>query len=80
MKGGHVLRDTQSYRTISGDMWDKIAYEEMGSSFHVDKLMKANAEYLHYFVFPAGIVLTIPELEEEEAEELPLWKRGLLDE
>ncbi len=74
------MRDTQSYRTISGDMWDKIAYEEMGSSFHVDKLMKANAEYLHYFVFPAGIVLTIPELEEEEAEELPLWKRGLLDE
>lgn len=80
MRGGHVLSNKQTYRTISGDMWDKIAYEEMGSSLYVDKLMKANAEYLHYFVFPAGVVLTIPALEEDEAEELPLWKRGLLDE
>lgn len=69
-----------TYRTISGDMWDKIAHEEMGSSYYVDKLMKANPEYLDYYVFPAGIVLTIPEVEEETAEELPLWKRGLTDE
>lgn len=74
------MNNEQTYITISGDMWDKIAYEEMGSSFYVDKLMKANAEYLHYFVFPAGVVLTIPALEEKEVEELPLWKRGLLDE
>lgn len=80
MRGGHDLSNEQTYRTISGDMWDKIAYEEMGSSLYVDKLMKANAEYLDYFIFPAGIVLTIPVLEEEEAEELPLWKRGLLNE
>lgn len=81
MRGGHVLSNTQqTYITISGDMWDKIAYEEMGSSLYTDKLMKANAEYLHYFVFPAGIVLTIPAIEEEEVEDLPLWKRGLLDE
>lgn len=73
------MSDT-TYITVSGDMWDQIAYEEMGSSLHVDKLMKANLEYLHYFVFPAGIVLTIPALEEEEVEELPLWKRGLLHE
>ena len=73
------MSDT-TYITVSGDMWDKIAYEEMGSSLHVDKLMKANLAYLHYFVFPAGIVLTIPALEEEEVEELPLWKRGLLHE
>ena len=37
---------TRTYRTISGDMWDKIAHDEMGSSFYVDELMKANTEYL----------------------------------
>lgn len=73
------MNSVKTYRTISGDMWDKIAYEEMGSSFYVDRLMKANPEYLHYFVFPAGIVLTIPAVQEEAAVELPLWKRGLLD-
>lgn len=67
---------TRTYRTISGDMWDKIAHEEMGSSFYVDKLMKANLEHIHYFVFPAGIALVIPDVEEEEVEELPEWKRG----
>lgn len=74
------MRSAGIYRTISGDMWDKIAYEAMGSSFYVDKLMQANPEYLGCYIFPAGVVLKIPGLELKEAEELPLWKRGLLDE
>lgn len=77
--GEQDLNNAQTYQTISGDMWDKIAYEEMGSSFYVDRLMKANPECLHYFVFPAGIVLAIPAVQEEAAAELPLWKRGMLD-
>lgn len=71
---------SKTYRTISGDMWDKIAHDEMGSSYYVDKLMKANANYLNYYVFPAGITLTIPDVEDNEAEELPVWKRGLTNE
>ena len=51
---------TKSYTTISGDMWDKIAYNEMGSVLHTDKLMKANVKYASTYVFPAGVVLTIP--------------------
>lgn len=70
----------RTYRTISGDMWDKIAYEQMGSSFYVDSLMKANPQYLDHFIFPAGIALVIPEVEDKEVEELPLWKRGILSE
>ena len=69
---------TKSYTTISGDMWDKIAFEQMGSVLHTDKLMKANAKYASTYVFPAGVVLTIPEVEDEEDLELPPWKRGLL--
>lgn len=46
---------TKSYTTISGDMWDKIAYNEMGSVLHTDKLMKANVKYASTYVFPAGV-------------------------
>lgn len=67
------------YTTISGDMWDKIAYEQMGSVLHTDKLIKANSKYAALFVFPSGIVLTIPEVEEKINMELPPWKRGLLN-
>lgn len=69
---------TKTYTTISGDMWDKIAYEQMGSVLHLDKLIKANVKYAAFFVFPAGIVLTIPAVEDEVSMELPPWKRGLL--
>ena len=70
------MRNT--YTTISGDMWDKIAYEQMGSVLHTDRLIRANAEYAELFVFPAGVVLTIPEVEDEVNMELPPWKRGIL--
>lgn len=69
---------TKTYTTISGDMWDKIAYEQMGSVLYTDKLMKANVKYAALVVFPAGVVLTIPAVEDKENMELPPWKRGLL--
>lgn len=67
-----------TYTTISGDMWDKIAHEQMGSVLHTDKLIRANAEYAALFILPAGIVLTIPEVLDEVNMELPPWKRGIL--
>lgn len=67
---------TKTYTTISGDMWDKIAYEQMGSVFYTDKLMKANTAYAATFIFPAGVVLTIPAVEDRTDMELPPWKRG----
>lgn len=69
---------TKTYTTISGDMWDKIAYEQMGSVLHMDKLIKANAKHAAIFVFPAGVVLTIPAVEDNVDMELPPWKRGFL--
>ena len=76
MSGGHGLHKT--YTTISGDMWDKIAYEQMGSSLYLDKLIKANRKYAEIFLFPAGIELTIPEIKCKASLELPPWKRGNL--
>ena len=76
MKGGQGMNKT--YTTISGDMWDQIAYKQMGSVLCMDKLIKANIEYAAIVVFPAGIVLTIPAVEDKQNMELPPWKRGVL--
>lgn len=65
----------KTYTTISGDMWDKIAYEQMGDVLHLDKLLKANEEYAALFILPAGINLTIPEIVNVPRMELPPWKR-----
>ena len=35
---------SKKYKTISGDMWDQIAYTQMGSVLYTDKLRKANAD------------------------------------
>ena len=64
---------SKTYTTISGDMWDQIAYTQMGSVLHTDKLIKANADYAAMFIFPAGVVLTIPEVEVKHSMSLPAW-------
>lgn len=53
-----------------------IAYKTLGSINLTDKLMMANRRYLEFYTFPAGIVLTVPEIEREPVTEgMPLWKR-----
>lgn len=64
-----------SYTTISGDMWDSIAYEQLGSSAYMDRLISANLQYREIYIFPAGIVLTLPEIEAPANSNLPPWKR-----
>lgn len=65
-----------NYTTIAGDMWDGIAYKTLGNEAYTDALMKQNPEYRRLFIFPAGIVLTIPDVETRVSAELPPWKRG----
>lgn len=64
-----------TYTTISGDTWDMIAYKCYGSGKEMlaDKIMAANQLALDYFIFPAGVALTIPELTEEDTSGLPPW-------
>lgn len=64
-----------TYTTRQGDMWDSIAYAQLGSVFYTDKLMALNPQYLGYFTFPAGIVLTLPEPVAEVSNTLPPWKK-----
>ena len=71
----------KTYTTISGDTWDMIAYRVYRNELWADKLMQANAEYLEYMVFPAGIVLNIPEeaayTDVETSGIVPEWRAAL---
>ncbi len=66
---------SKTYITAQGDMWDSIAYSQLGSVHYTDRLMKLNRWYLGYYIFPAGITLILPELEKNINNTLPPWKR-----
>lgn len=63
------------YTTKSGDMWDSIAYQQLGSVKYVNLLMRENLQYRKYYVFPSGIVLTLPEIPRGVSAAMPPWKR-----
>lgn len=67
----------KTYTTVQGDMWDGIAYRQLGSTAYTGRLMAANQQYRDYYIFPAGIVLELPEIEQaaKPADNLPPWKR-----
>lgn len=71
--GGWLLSE---YTTKSGDTWDLIAYEQMGSCDYVAKLMDANRAYVNTAIFSAGVVLTVPDISADETiSTLPPWRR-----
>lgn len=65
----------KTYTTIQGDMWDSIAYHQLGDCHYTDQLMNANISLLEYVIFPAGIVLTLPDVKVSPVSLLPPWKR-----
>ncbi|WP_409176664.1 tail protein X [Brevibacillus fortis] len=67
---------TRTYTTIQGDMWDTIAYRVFGNEYLMTELIDANPSHRNIVLFPAGVVLTIPEIADPEPDNLPPWKRG----
>ncbi len=66
-----------AYTTKNGDMWDSIAFSQMGDYKYTDILMRANLKYREYFIFPSGIELTIPTVNRiTENKLIPPWKRA----
>ena len=53
--------DMGKYITVSGQTWDQVACEVYGDDHYCDRLMDANRGLLEYFVFPAGVVLDVPD-------------------
>lgn len=66
----------KQYTTISGDMWDLIAFKTLGSEMYTHALIESNLKHKDVVIFPAGVTLTIPEAEIPAASGLPPWKRG----
>lgn len=64
-----------TYTTKSGDMWDSIAYEQLGSTSHTGLLISTNMEYKDIYIFSSGVVLTLPEIPQNFNSLLPPWKR-----
>lgn len=65
----------KKYRTVSGDLWDLISYQQMGDCRHVEKLINANRDKVSTFVFKAGVELNIPEVVTTQVASLPPWRR-----
>ena len=38
----------KTYTTVQGDMWDSIAYTQMGSTDYTDRLLNLNRQYRMY--------------------------------
>jgi len=66
---------SSGYITKSGDMWDLIAFEQMGSGRYTHLLLRANAHLADIVIFPAGMKLEVPEVPPEVSAELPPWIR-----
>lgn len=58
-------------------MWDGIAFSQLGDTAYTDALIEANLQYREYFSFPAGILLTLPDITEKENTAAPAWKKSV---
>lgn len=63
--------------TSQGDSWDGLAYRLWGEERLFDRLMRANPAHLDVVVFPAGVVLVVPDVETPtQSLELPPWMQA----
>lgn len=57
------LLGTNLYRTIQDDTFDAAAYRIWGRESMTRGLIDANPEYADVVFFPAGVDLTVPDVE-----------------
>lgn len=65
------------YRTSQGDTWDMIAYRMYpfaGKENLMSRLIEANPEYADTVIFPAGVIIYVPNVSKTTPETLPPWK------
>ena len=67
---------SRAYVTVQGDMWDLIAYMQLGDVAYTDMLMGSNRLLLDYYIFPAGITLDLPDIDPDASSSLPPWKKA----
>ena len=65
----------RTYTTTQGDMWDSIAFQQMGSVDYTDQLMNANQQYREYIHLPGWNRPHDPRRREPVSSSLPPWKQ-----
>lgn len=66
----------KNYVTTQGDMWDSIAFKQMGSEYFMTDLIEANPSHRETVIFPANVQLIIPDVDlSQTPDNLPPWKR-----
>jgi len=65
----------KTYTTSTGDQFDLIAYQQLGSCRYTEKLINANRNHIETFIFKAGVELNIPDVETEQVTKLPPWRK-----
>lgn len=64
--------------TVMGDTWDTIAFRVYGNVLRTQDLMEVreNVPLLDYEVFPGGVTVATPDVEETTAaDDLPEWRK-----
>jgi len=64
--------------TVMGDTWDTIALRVYGNTLRTQELMEAreNVRLLDIQVFPGGVVVATPDVEDTYAiNDLPEWRK-----
>ncbi len=64
--------------TVMGDTWDTIALRAYGDTLRTQELMEAreNIRLLDIEVFPGGVVVATPEVENKYTiDDLPEWRK-----
>ena len=64
-----------TYTTIQGDMWDGISFKVYKNEYYMSDLIEANPQYRETVIFPANVVLEIPDISSPTPQNLPPWKR-----
>lgn len=62
------------YKTKAGEMFDWIAYKELGSERYLPELLAANADKLNKYKFTVGEELEIPAIDKPKPK-LPPWRK-----
>lgn len=63
----------KEYITKSGDTWDKIAFEQLGSEYLLPLLLDSNPKQRNIVRFSAGVSINIPEVEQTMVDDRPEW-------
>lgn len=62
--------------TKQGDTWDTLSLRAYGSADYMSALIEANPGYRKIVIFPAGVTVSVPEVDTAKAASgLPPWKR-----